>query len=110
MSFAETLTLIEMCRWELDCLHNVLAAFNAFGEAGNKLTAAHFRTEIRRDEALLRRTGIRILLERAEEARAFAQEARDPEVKRLLLQLAGSYEGIAEARAANAKAEDRVCA
>ncbi len=107
MPFTDTLTLIEMCRWELDRLHEVLAAFNASNVAGQKIAVEPFKTEIRRDEALLRRTSVRVFLQRADETRAFAEEVNDPEVKRLLLELALSYEQIAkQAGAATAKAED----
>ncbi len=106
MPFIDTLSLIEMCRWELDRLRDVLTAFNALNEAGKKFTAQPFKTETRRDEASLRRTSVGILLARAEETRAFAEEVNDPEVKRLLLELAGSYERIAkQARADAANAE-----
>jgi hypothetical protein len=80
-------------------------------EAGKKIAAEPFKTEIRRDDALLRRTSIRFLLGRADQTRAFAEEVNDPEVKRLLLKLAESYEQIAEqAGAATAKAEDLLSA
>ncbi|MGO8778683.1 MAG: hypothetical protein ACLQKK_07200 [Rhodomicrobium sp.] len=104
MSFVETLALYQTCRGELDRLHNVLAAFKAFDEAW--VTAAPLKTEIRQDEAMLRRTSIRTLSERAKDTRAFAKQVNDAEVKRLLLKLAVSYEEIAEA----AKADDRICA
>jgi len=94
MPFRDTLSLIEMCRWELDRLHKVLAAFNASIAAGRQ-AAEPLKTEIRRDEGVLRRASVRILRERGEETRTFAEEVSDPEVKRLLFELAESYEEIA---------------
>lgn len=94
MPFKETLSLIEMCRWELDRLHKVLAAFNASIAAGRQ-AAEPMKTEVRQDEAVLRKASAHILQERAEETRTFAEEVSDPEVRRLLLELARSYEQIA---------------
>ncbi len=102
MPFTDTFALIEMCRWELDRLQDVLAAFNASNEGGQENCRPPFKTEIRRDEASVRRAGVRSLMARAEEARAFAEEVNDPEVKRLLLESAGSYEKIAKQAGADA--------
>jgi hypothetical protein len=89
-----------MCRWELDRLHKVLAHFNASIEASRQIAGEPFKTEIRRDEGALRKASLHILRERAEETRTFADEVSDPEVKRLLLELAESYERVASKTAA----------
>jgi hypothetical protein len=111
----EVLSLIEMCRWELERLRGVAADYKAYNSAcrdhlalakeslkqrpGNDTTQAARLTldgPATCQSAAADPSILKVCRDRAEEHRAFADRASDPGVRILLLELAVGYEKIAK--------------
>jgi hypothetical protein len=83
---AESRSLIAACRQNLQRLGEQIAECMASREVSTPGTPMA-------DGELLR---VELCRENARSTRAFSEEANDPEVKRLLLELAGSYDRMAK--------------
>jgi hypothetical protein len=101
----ETLSLIEICRWELDRLQKIAAEYRAFcSESRDFLaTATEPIDGIEPPKCAVARGFVKMspapdtqsCRDRAEENRSFAENVRDPQVKKLLLEIAAGYDKIA---------------
>jgi hypothetical protein len=110
---SETLSLIEMCRWELDRLRGMASEYRASnnkcreflvaaeaalkegpkGDAGQAAPSPLAATA-QYQPAVAIGPDIQVCRDRAEEHRIFAERASDPRVKSLLREIAESYEKI----------------
>ena len=87
---AELRTLLAACKRHLAHLDRQIAECNASREGSFLATA----------EANAEPLEVQLCRENARSTRAFSEEANDPEVKRLLLELAGNYDRMAKRSAA----------
>jgi hypothetical protein len=102
---AGTLSLIEVCEWELERLRKIRAEYRATIEASRALIAgcreAGSRNEgvvtpVRMPPGPRLRPLSKFFIERAEETRTIAENVKDPLAKRLLLEIADGYGHAAE--------------
>jgi hypothetical protein len=106
----DTMSLIQMCRWELDRLRAVASEFRNCTEiscqflesaqtelkSGNGSQAGLDLAAAQAPPPRTAGVDIQICRDRAEEHRAFAERASDPRVKKLLLKIAEGYEKISD--------------
>jgi hypothetical protein len=107
-----TLSLVEVCRWELDRLKKVAAEYRAFcsksrdylataGEPHKPVDGGELPkcTDARGFVKMTPGADAQTCRDRAEEHRSFAESVHDPQVKNLLLKIAASYDKIANGHA-----------
>ena len=105
-----TLSLIEICRWELDRLQKIAAEYRAFCLQSREFLATAREQYKPVDGIELRKStdvcafikpipDLQTRRDRAEETRSFAENVRDPRVKKLLLEIAASYDKISNGQA-----------
>jgi hypothetical protein len=102
---AGTLSLIEVCEWELERLRKIRADYRATIEASRKIIAGRREAGGRNGTGVmpartppvpLLRPLSKFFIERAEETRTIAENVKDPLAKRLLLEIADGYDHAAE--------------
>jgi hypothetical protein len=100
-SVFDTPLLFQECRNGLDDLNQLAEEFGKFNEASLAFLASAFKIE-GAERAADRSCGLRFKLdpqtwrERAEQTRAFAECLLEPQAKRRLLEIAKSYDQVAE--------------
>jgi hypothetical protein len=93
-----TLSIIELCRWELGRLHELAAEYrNVVHESSawlvaRKLESGLLESDGRQAFVIPMSARVQIYRDRAEENRVFAERAEDPHAKRLLLEIAATYD------------------
>ena len=93
-----TLSIIELCRWELERLHKLAAEYrNVVHESSAWLTARKldsglFESDVPQARVIPVPPRVQIYSDRAEEARVFAEGVEDPRAKHLLLEIADAYD------------------
>jgi len=100
----ETLSPVEICRRELDCLHGLVAEYRDSNAANRQFIEAALKPDEgakiavnqgRPESYPVHRPDFQGCLDLAEEHRSFAEHVADPLVKNLLLELAEGYDNAA---------------
>ena len=95
-----TLSIIELCRWELERVHQLAAEYrNVVHEssawlAARKLESGLLASDGRQAFVITVSDRVQICRDRAEENRVFAERAEDPQAKHLLLEIAATYDRL----------------
>jgi hypothetical protein len=85
----DILSLIELWRWELDKLHKLAVEYRNTVRESREWSV---RQTSRRPPLVLER--VQICRDRAEQTRVFAERAEDPQVRRILLEIADAYDRL----------------